>query len=63
MKDIKGREQTGYTVQDKKSGKIFRTYESYARKLEKEGKMRIIAKEGEKTYNKYKVQDGSGRAK
>ena len=63
MKDIRGREQAGYAVQDRKTGKVFRTYESYARRLEKEGKMKIIAKEGEKAYNEHKVQDGDGGKK
>jgi hypothetical protein len=63
MKDIRGREQTGYAVQDRKTGKIYRTYETYAKRLVREGKMKILAQEGEKDYNKYMVQDGDGGKK
>lgn len=56
MKDIRGREQTEYIVRDRKTGKTYRTYESYARKLDKEKKVTIIASEGEKDFEKHKVK-------
>lgn len=56
MKDIKGNEQKAYLVQDKKTGKTYITYESYAKKLEKLGTKKIVAKEGEKAFNEGKVK-------
>jgi len=55
MKDRQGREQKAYLVQDKKTGKTYMTYESYAKKLEKMGTKRIIAEEGTKKYEEGKV--------
>jgi len=55
MKDRQGREQKAYLVQDKKTGKTYVTYESYARKLEKLGTKRIIAEEGTKKFEEGKV--------
>ena len=55
MKDRQGREQKAYLVQDKKTGKTYMTYETYAKKLEKMGTKRIIAKEGTKAFEKGKV--------
>ncbi len=55
MKDRQGREQKAYLVQDKKTGKTYMTYESYARKLEKLGTKRIIAEEGTKKFEEGKV--------
>ena len=55
MKDREGREQKAYLVQDKKTGKTYMTYETYAKKLEKMGTKRIIAKEGTKAFEEGKV--------
>jgi len=55
MKDRQGREQKAYLVQDKKTGKTYMTYESYAEKLEKMGTKRIIAEEGTKKFEEGKV--------
>jgi hypothetical protein len=55
MKDRQGREQKAYLVQDKKTGKTYMTYESYAKKLEKLGTKRIIAEEGTKKFEEGKV--------
>jgi hypothetical protein len=55
MKDRQGREQKAYLVQDKKTGKTYMTYESYAKKLEKMGTKRIIAEEGTKKFEEGKV--------
>jgi hypothetical protein len=55
MKDREGREQKAYLVQDKKTGKTYMTYETYAKKLEKLGTKRIIAQEGTKAFEKGKV--------
>lgn len=56
MKDREGREQKAYLVQDKKTGKTYMTYETYAKKLEKLGTKRIIAQEGEKAFKEGKVK-------
>ena len=55
MKDREGREQKAYLVQDKKTGKTYMTYETYAKKLEKLGTKRIIAQEGTKKFEEGKV--------
>jgi hypothetical protein len=55
MKDREGREQKAYLVQDKKTGKTYMTYETYAKKLEKLGTKRIIAEEGTKKFEEGKV--------
>jgi hypothetical protein len=55
MKDVRGREQKAYLVQDKKTGKTYMTYETYAKKLEKLGTKRIIAEEGTKKFEEGKV--------
>ena len=55
MRDRQGREQKAYLVQDKKTGKTYMTYESYAKKLEKMGTKRIIAEEGTKKFEEGKV--------
>jgi len=55
MKDRQGREQKAYLVQDKKTGKTYMTYESYAKKLQKLGTKRIIAEEGTKKFEEGKV--------
>lgn len=55
MKDRQGREQKAYLVQDKKTGKTYVTYESYAKKLQKLGTKRIIAEEGTKKFEEGKV--------
>ena len=55
MKDRQGREQKAYLVQDKKTGKTYMTYESYAKKLQKLGTKRIIAQEGTKKFEEGKV--------
>ena len=55
MKDRQGREQKAYLVQDKKTGKTYMTYETYAKKLEKLGTKRIIAQEGTKKFEEGKV--------
>jgi hypothetical protein len=56
MKDIKGREQKAYLVRDTKTGAVAVTYESYARKLEREGKKKIIAEEGTEAFEKGKIR-------
>jgi hypothetical protein len=55
MKDITGKEQKAYLVKDTKTGAVAITYESYAKKLSKEGKKKIIAMEGEKAFQKGKI--------
>ncbi len=55
MKDRQGREQKAYLVQDKKTGKTYMTYESYAKKLQKLGTKRIVAEEGTKKFEEGKV--------
>lgn len=59
MIDYKGNKQTSYMVQDKKTGKTYVTYESYAKKLEKSGTMKVVSKEGDKGFNK--VKNGEGK--
>ena len=56
MKNIMGKEEPAYLVQDKKSGKTYITYESYAKKLERSGEMKISKKEGEKDFDIMKVK-------
>ncbi len=55
MKDRQGREQKAYLVQEKKTGKTYMTYESYAKKLQKLGTKRIVAEEGTKKFEEGKV--------
>ena len=55
MRDRQGREQKAYLVQDKKTGKTYMTYESYAKKLQKLGTKRIVAEEGTKKFEEGKV--------
>ena len=64
MKDYKNEEQKGYIIENKKTGKRHLTYESYAKKLSKEGKVRIISSEDEKDFREkmiktIKTLDGS----
>ena len=55
MRDRQGSEQKAYLVQDKKTGRTYMTYESYAKKLEKMGTKIIIAEEGTKKFEEGKV--------
>ena len=57
MQDITGKKQTAYLVRDTKTGEVAITYESYAKKLQKEGTKQIIAQEGEKEFEKGKVKE------
>jgi len=56
MKDIHGREQKAYLVRDTKTGATSITYESYAKKLSKEGSKKIIAVEGTGDFRKGKIK-------
>lgn len=56
MKDIHGKEQKAYLVQDTKTGATSITYESYAKKLSKEGTKKIIAVEGTQEFAKGKIK-------
>lgn len=56
MKDIRGKEQKAYIVRDTKTGATAITYESYAKKLQKDGTKKILAVEGDKDFEKYKTK-------
>lgn len=57
MKDLTGREQKAYLVRDTKTGAIAVTYESYAKRLVKEGSKKIVAVEGSKEFEKGKIRE------